>query len=189
MVSAKLYPGGVVNREGGDKHLHETYSKLIITRPDEKVIELYKSNFTTFVNNDSFEFKKQVIESCIRLYGDFYNWLRYQLTVNRFIHGNNQEFLIDTLWYIKTGERKVMLPVWDSILNQYPDMKAIKPTRLEDTTVSSFLMSPSNHVNPFSQYISEWLSHPDGIYDMLYTTYLLFGRADSGVLNNLNFTN
>lgn len=188
MVSAKLYPGGVVNREGGDKHMHETYSKLIITRPDPKVEELHKSNFTAFVNNDSFEFKKEVIETCIRLYGDFYRWLQYQLIMNRFVYGVNQEFLIDTLWYIKTGERKVMLPVWESIITQYPDLGDVKPKRLEDTMVESFLKSGSNYDNPYSGYITEWTSHPDGIYDMLYTTYLLFGRADLGVLNKLNFT-
>lgn len=188
MESAKLYPGGVVNRLGGDKHLHETYGKLIITRPDTKIAELYRSNFTSFVNNDSFEFKKEVIETCIRLYGEFYKWLNYQLIMNRFIYGVNQEFLIDTLWYIKTGERKMMLPVWESIITQYPDMDAVKPSRFEDTMVQSFLSSPSNYTNPYSEYIAEWTSHPDGFYDMLYTTYLLFGRADTGVLNKLNFT-
>lgn len=189
MISAKLYPGGVVNRDGGDKHLHESYSKLIITQPDVKVSELYKSNFTTFVNNESFEYKKEVIESCIRLYGDFYNWLRYQLFHNRFIHGTNQEFLIDTLWYIKTGERKIMLPVWESIITQYPDMESDISKSIDDKTVYAFLKSPSNKTNPYSGYLSEWISHADGIYDMLYTTYLLFGRADVGVLNKLNFTN
>ena len=188
MESAKLYPGGVVNRLGGDKHLHETYGRLIITKPDEKVAELYRSNFTAFVNNDTFEFKKEVIETCIRLYGDFYNWLQYQLKMNRFVYGVNQEFLIDTLWYIKTGERKVMLPVWESIITQYPDMGDVKSKLLDDTMVLSFLSNPSNYTNPSSGYIAEWTSHPDGFYDMLYTTYLLFGRADVGVLNKTNFT-
>lgn len=188
MESAKLYPGGVVNRLGGDKHLHEAYGRLIITKPDEKVAELYRSNFTAFVNNDTFEFKKEVIETCIRLYGDFYNWLQYQLKMNRFVYGVNQEFLIDTLWYIKTGERKVMLPVWESIITQYPDMGDVKSKLLDDTMVLSFLSNSSNYTNPSSGYIAEWTSHPDGFYDMLYTTYLLFGRADVGVLNKTNFT-
>ena len=190
MRSAKLYPGGVVNREGGNKHFHEDYSKLIVTKPDEQVIALHKSNYTTFINNDSFEYKREVIETCIRLYGDFYRWLHYQLIKNRFMHGINQEFLIDTLWFIKTGHRQMMLPTWESLITQYPDMEAEKrQQRLDDITLDGFMTSPGNWVNPYSNYIEEWTSHPDGFNDMLYTTYLLFGKADISTLNKFNITN
>lgn len=188
MISAKLYPGGVVNRAGGDKHLHETFNKLIISKPDTKVVELHRSNYTSLINNESFEFKREVIQTCIRLYGNFYAWLRYQLLMNRFLYDVNQEFLIDTLWYIKTGERKMMLPVWESILTQYPDIGEVKPVRLDNTMLESFLRASGNSVNPYSNYISEWISHPGGIYDMLYTTYLLFGKADDKLLNSLNIS-
>lgn len=186
MISAKLYPGGVVNLD--DDHSKGSGSKLIVTKPDQKVIELHRSNYTTFINNESFQYRKEVIEACIRLYGNFYQWLNYQLTENRFIHGTNQDFLIDTLWYIKTGERRMMLPVWESIITQYPDMEGVKPARLDDTMVENFLNNGSRSY-PYSNYITEWTSHPDGIYDMIYTTYLLFGKADIGTLNKLNLAN
>lgn len=189
MKFAKLYPGGVVNRDGDNTHMHETYGRLIISKPDVKIIELHMSNYTSFVNNESFAFKRELIECCIRLYGNFYNWLKYQLLYNRFLYGINQEFLLDTLWYIKTGERKMMLPVWESIITQYPDIGPVKSVIPTDTTIADFLSSESNRVNIHSNYIAEWTSHPDGIYDMLYTTYLLFGKADIGVLNKLNINN
>lgn len=188
MTSAKLYPGGVVVNSEGLYGEYPSTGKLIVTKPDKKIIELHRSNYTTFVNNESFAFKRDVIHACIRLYGNFYQWLEYQLIRNRFLHGVNQEFLIDTLWYIKTGERKMMLPVWESIITQYPDMEGVKPSRIDDSMIESFLKN-SNRANPYSNYISEWTSHPDGIYDMLYTTYLLFGKADIGTLNKLNLTN
>lgn len=189
MTSAKLYPGGVVNRDFGDRHLDQSYSKLIVAKPDKLIIDLHKSNYTSLINNESFEFKKEVIKSCIRLYGNFYSWLKYQLLANRFLYGVNQNFLIDTLLYIKTGEREMMLPVWESIITQYPDMEGVKPPRLDDSMLEGFLSSSANSDNPYSNYISEWTSHPDGIYDMLYTTYLLFGKADVGVLTKMNLTN
>lgn len=186
MISAKLYPGGVVNMVQGHDGGHTSYDKLIISKPDAKVAELHRSNYTAFVNNDSFDFKKEAIESCIRLYGNFYKWLTYQLLHNRFVYGVNQEFLIDTLWYIKTGNRRMMLPVWESIITQYPDVGPNKPTRLNDLVITDFLENDANRVNIYSNYISEWTSHSDGLYDMLYTTYLLFGKADVGVLNKMN---
>ena len=185
MTSVKLYPGGVVVKSDGEYNRNDTYSKLIVTKPDAKIAELHFSNYTTFVNNESFAFKRDVIHTCIRLYGNFYRWLEYQLIHNRFLHGVNQDFLIDTLWYIKTGERKMMLPVWESIITQYPDMEGIKPSRVSDSMIESFLQNTSRD-NVYSNYLSEWTSHPDGIYDMLYTTYLLFGKADIGTLNKLN---
>lgn len=186
MTSAKLYPGGVVIKSDLQYDNNESFGKLIVTKPDVKIAELHRSNFTTFVNNESFAFKRDLIHTAIRLYGNFYKWLRYQLIQNRFIHGVNQEFLIDTLWYIKTGERKMMLPIWESIITQYPDMENVKPSRINDSMIESFL--DSSKTNPYSNYIAEWTSHPDGIYDMLYTTYLLFGKADIGTLNKLNLT-
>ena len=188
MTSAKLYPGGVVVNSEGLYGEYPSTGKLIVTKPDTKIIELHRSNYTTFVNNESFAFKRDVIHACIRLYGNFYQWLENQQIRNRLLHADNQEFLIDTLWYIKTGERKMMLPVWESIITQYPDMEGVKPSRIDDSMIESFLKN-SNRANPYSNYISEWTSHPDGIYDMLYTTYLLFGKADIGTLNKLNLTN
>lgn len=188
MISAKLYPGGVVNIDGDSQLIHHPYNKLIVSKPDLKVIELHRSNYTTFTNNESFAYKREVIKTCIRLYGNFYNWLTYQLTQNRFIYGVNQEFLIDTLWYIKTGERKMMLPVWESIIAQYPDMEGVKSVRLDDTMVENFLNNKTS-ANPYSDYIAEWTSHVDGLSDMIYTTYLLFGKADIGTLNKLNLAN
>lgn len=189
MKSAKLFPGGVVNLDHSVMTIHERYDKLIVSKPDTKIIELHRSNYTAFINNDSFEFKREAIANCIRLYGNFYVWLKYQLFYNRFLHGTNQDFLLDTLWYIKTGERKMMLPVWESIITQYPDIGPVKPVRHSDITIANFIDSDSNLVNPYSNYITEWTSHPDGLNDMLYTTYLLFGSADVGTLNKMNINN
>lgn len=189
MISAKLYPGGVVNVSGVTYIKHDAYHKLIISKPDKKIADLHKSGYTNSVNCDSFEFKRETISNCIRLYGNFYRWLEFQLLHNRFVYDINQEFLLDTLWYIKTGERKMMLPVWESILNQYPDIGEPKPIRYNDSTIESFMNSPDNRINTFSNYIAEWTSHSDGIYDMLYTTYLLFGNADVSTLNKLKFNN
>lgn len=186
MTSAKVYPGGVVNRGSDSNYTNEYIGKLVITKPDEVIAGLHHSNYGTIVNNESFDYKKAVIEACIRLYGNFYNWVLYQLLYNRFLHGTNQDFLIDTIWYIKTGERKMMLPVWQSVLTQYPDIGPVKSTRLQDTTLESFLTNPSNKKNPFSNYITEWTSHPDGLYDMIYTTYLLFGNVDTTTLSKHN---
>lgn len=185
MSYVRLYPGGVINTD--IKRIEDNVSdkKLIIQRPDEEIIALYKERNASYIRNESFEFKKKVITCAIRLYGNFYPWLDFQLKRNRFIHDLNQEFLIDTLKFIKTGERSMMLHMWENLLEQYPDTLQRKQP-ITDLMTLEYLENIDYVENPFSDYIVEWTTQKDGFYDMLYTTYLLFGKADNVTLNKFN---
>ena len=184
MALIRVYPAGVVLMERYTREM-KSDDTLVITRPDAEIIELYKKRLGTHLRIESFEFKKQLISIALRLYGSFYPWIAYQLRQNKFVHDNNQDFLIDTLRFIKTGERQAHLAVWEGILDSYPDT-VNKKDPINDMVINQFIDSPYEEASSF---ISEWTSQKGGWYDLLYTTYLLFGKADDISLKKVNLLN
>lgn len=138
--------------------------------PDAELVELWGLIRRDPGLYDSFEYKDRVIQCVKRLFGDFGEWLDAQ-DANAKITNHGYELLKDTVGYINSGHRDVMIISRSAIIAQqyeggiYEDQAvASRKTRLRDLL----------RVKP-SEFIFQWLQHRDGFEDMLCTSVFLFG--------------
>lgn len=138
--------------------------------PDSEIVALYRALCTDRSLYDSFEYKDRVISCVKRLFGNFGEWLDAQDT-NARISDQGYQLIKDTLEYINTGNRSVMIISRAAIIEQqyrdgvYEDNNvAGRKTRLRD----SLRGLPS-------EVFFDWLQHRDGFEDMLCTCHFMFG--------------
>lgn len=182
LTTTRVHPSGVVTVDGARLENKEHLYKLVYVKPELAIKELYKECRSNPTAIDTFDFKQKVVKQCLYLYGDMARFFKYQLTVNRFIHGRNQEFLIDTLNFIKNGKRNVMFPIWEALMDDYPDMTHTKE-RITDS-LDADLVEQLNVYENSHTLLAEWLRNERGLEDLLYTTYFLFSRTEKVVTGN-----
>lgn len=136
---------------------------------------LYTLYMSRSVNPDSWEYQARVIQRCSQLYGRFYNWLVLQVTANDCIYDLNFEFLKDTLRFIRTGQRHMSIQTWLELLLEYPEEQhgVASNMRLEDLSLGDS--------REFDNFIGQWCCKKDGFFDMLCTTYVLFGVSKNPI--------
>lgn len=154
---------------GYRRPLDESQSKGDIL-PDAELVSLWQALCKDRSLFDSFEYKDRVIQCVKRLFGDFAEWLDAQ-DKNVKITDHGYQFIIDTIGYIDTGHRDVMIITRSNIIAQqyyagvYEDKAvAARKTRLRDLL----------RTRP-SEFVYQWLQHRDGFEDMLCTSVFLFG--------------
>lgn len=138
--------------------------------PDATLSALWRSLSNDRSLADTFEFKDQVIVQVKNLFGDFGVWLDEQDN-NAKLTNHTYELLKDTIEYINTGRRSIMIISRVAIVKQqyldgiYVDENvALRKTRLREL----LLVKPS-------EFVQHWLKHRDGFDDMLCTSNFLFG--------------
>lgn len=138
--------------------------------PDAELAELWQALCIDRGLFHSFDFKDRVITCVKRLFGDFGEWLDAQ-DANTKITDQGYQLIKDTLGYIATGHRDVMIISRSAIIAQqyaeghYEDKNvANRKTRLRELLRGL----PS-------EYLYDWLQHRDGFEDMLCTCIFMFG--------------
>lgn len=142
---------------------------------------LYDRYIKTGGNMVNFDFKKNILAVAISAFGTqgFYYWFRQQYA-NPLVGDLHRRFLDDTLRFITTGKRNMMLQTWSSILN-------IGDSGEFDTNLSQDAVAFFNTDGRASydrgianvdlrDVIQKWCSQPNGITDLLGTLHLLFGE-------------
>jgi len=141
----------------------------IMSRGDQTVSELFRIYAAGAVDTRTMEFKLRVLDSAIRLFGDFHEWTKLQRN-NPNLLGYNLEFLRDTLKYLATGERELPPLVWLDLVSE----RSIHTTQAHHLTLSE-LYTPKELETP--QVIQIWCSRKGGFDDLVQSLYLLFGCA------------
>jgi hypothetical protein len=144
-------------------------SGVVSSTGDVTVDTLHGFLTSRSVNTSAWDFKKRVLLSAVRLFGDFNQWIKDQRN-NPQITGWNLGFLADTLQYIRTGVRDVSVQNWVDLLaesNQH------SPQANHLTTPTLALAASETTI----MLIQQWCSHPGGLEDMLATLHVLFGSA------------
>jgi hypothetical protein len=78
---------------------------------DGDVMMLYEDITNHRVNSNTWGYRKRVIDTALRLFGNFNRWVQDQQD-NPDVSGYNVLFLDDTLTYIKTGQRQMSPMTW-----------------------------------------------------------------------------
>ena len=172
MERLNLYPRGYMTRiENVLSPLSMTQVQVNNVESDPAVENFYKIYTGGLVNVDSWAFKRQVCMRCAQLFGNFYHWLKLQIANNDNIYGLNLDFLLDTVTFIRTGNRDMSISTWLELLAEYPDQH---PGAANNRRLDVFRLKD---VKEFENFIGLWCSKPGGFEDMLCTAHVLFGVA------------
>lgn len=175
MSSIKLFSSGVIDRKSfGNMKLLKGNQKLILTKPDKEVNQLYNEFITLHSSTESFDFKTRIIKCTLRLMGDPVHWFNTQMLDNDHLHGSNLDLIEDTLRFILTGKRKAHISVWENIIRSYPEI-----VDSSERTFDKYLLETVNQ-NGYdnNELYIKWILQKNGINDMLRTIYILFGGSD-----------
>lgn len=162
---------------------------ITLVQTDLRVTTLFNRLTQTQRGRINIDDKLEVVEQAIRLFGDFGHFMELQYIANNFMNGTNLDFLEDTTNYILTGNRRFPIHTWLSLVTEYPPFIMGSASRQRFWTMHDKLpvlnkvklISPQRRPSLPSRndYISMWCGHENGVIDMLYTMWILFGKSFS----------
>lgn len=164
MSTITLYPRFyTTRREGG--------VGVVVSKGDMAVVALNEFLVDYSINTTGWQYRKQILDNAIRLFGDFQGWLQDQLHNPRIV-GYNLEFLKDTLQFIRTGQRDMCLANWIELVAEGNDLA--KSPEIVKTKANHFSLEKGEDL---ISVIQRWCSHKDGIEDLAGTLNILFGQS------------
>lgn len=138
---------------------------------DQELETLYRLCVNRQANPDGWTYRSRVLQSAIRLFGDFAQWMQLQER-NPYLYGMNYDFLQDTYAYIRGQQRMCSPFTWIEIMNEHP-----QPTdgrrNLRNTISPADILPTSRGKTP--EVIAAWCARPDGFEDMLFSMHVMFG--------------
>ena len=112
----------------------------------------------------------EILKTAVRLFGSeaLTPFVMVNMRKQQFASELHFEFLQDTLGYIRTGKRKMNIRMWMQLLS-------VKRGKLSKKYISAnaYTMKPECYRNLG---IREWVSHDDGLVDLVYSLYIIFGK-------------
>lgn len=167
MSEGRVYPLGYYG--GGQTPPQDTHE----TREgDPEVVALWERY--THVGNYSqlWDFRSQVIRVAKRLFTETPNWFTMQ-DRNPWVREYNYLFIVDTLRFIATGQRRIDIYTWPDLITYYPDAQS--PRDIGGRRQIADQIRELNIDTKADRLIQLWLSHRGGFDDMMNTLRILFG--------------
>lgn len=138
---------------------------------DATVAMLYELHVNRTVNTAGWTYRKQVLDTATRLFGDFAAWLSDQVRNPRVV-GYNYQFLEDTLHFIRTGERELSVQNWLELVAEEDDfVKSPVPVKDRPQTIKL------RQGETTATLLQKWCAQPNGFEDLVCSLQLLFGHA------------
>lgn len=146
-------------------------------RQENRIIEsLFFNHLANRIKLESLEFKRALIEHTLEAFGtdNFLEWYYNQYN-SPYLSDVHLDFLRDTIGFIYGKPRKYFVEVWDDLL----DRTDIKHRPIHKELIErEFFGITETHIRPVlvEDVIKEWATKENGLADMLYTLFLLFGK-------------
>lgn len=150
---------------------------------NQEIDTLYKEYITNSIQAHTFQFYERVLIAAFGAFGtqDFHEWLSAQAQANGtdYLHA---KFLKDTVRFISTGRREMLIETWLPMLTTGNDFQnAVSAVSKTDTAFMEMLaeyskLAPCETDRQLKTVIFEWVRQPNGITDLLKTLYILFGE-------------
>lgn len=151
----------------------------------EKLISIYKNSPS---ETKMFEFREQVINVAFKSFATIAisQWVEMQ-SLRPTLGRLHKEFIIDTLLFVYYGKpRSVETFQWARLL--FPESGGnlqIKLTTLFSDKYRKAYPAITGDLTRMEECIQRWIRQPDGIYDLLKTLHVIFGkRAGAGAHQN-----
>ena len=147
------------------------------------IVKMHRAMIHQTLSRDKLVFLRGMIIEALRVFGtgDLFTWIDLQKN-SRYFTRNHQNFILDTLHYIETGERKTSINTWEIVLKRrlIDDLDSVVRHPTYEADVQKFFrnMSDDNRVigSNLTKIIPKWLSHRGGAEDMMTTLNLIFGK-------------
>lgn len=170
-----------------DKVIDLRYNKTEQTDVTEvynlNIVKIYRTLIEGILTKDKLTIVKAILVEAIRGFGsnDFAEWLELQKK-SRYFSKHQQNFILDTLRFIKTGRRETSFRTWEFILKkeQTNDTTHVSQNKNFDKEVEDFFSSISSDGKPINidlnRILAQWLTHRNGYEDLILTLNILFGK-------------
>jgi hypothetical protein len=196
VMGFKLYPRGFV---GGDLPIRlavqpKPYEIRIrapirvgVIEPQRTTVDanlvietLYSQYIKRSADTQSFEFRESVLIAALAAFGsrNFFTWYQAQL-LSPACGEYHLRFLGDTCRFLMTGQREMRLETWSHLLK--PTEEVATPAKPCESAAGYFCLGGRAMPTDPQQFnlvetIQRWVSHPQGLEDLLGTLHLLFGN-------------
>ena len=150
--------------------LHSGPTGVIQSKGDVAVGLLYEMMVDRRYTHDRWAFQAHVLDTAVRLFGDFSIWVAAQ-RANPAMIGHNKAFIEDTLKFIEGEPRELCIENWIELVSQGQGDIHLADLRIP-LVQSRLRQSPST-----VKALQKWCSRPKGLEDLLSTLHLLFGQA------------
>ncbi len=139
---------------------------------NEDVEVLYSQFNKGGYKTGTFDFHELILEAAIDAFGTdkFIEWISMQ-SKSPIATYTHSKFLLDTLRFIETGKREMVLENWEPLLNSH----AISGEWEEINDDALRLNSRMKIVN-LRDVVRYWCQQPNGISDLIVTLHILFGK-------------
>lgn len=168
-------PNLVVWASGGyttfDSHSRPGYTDYHDWRSgDEQVNDFSATPSLQLIDKTNPKLIIEIAKKAVELFGNnnLYSFVQANLLHNRFKSDLHWEFLKDTLEFIKTGKRSMSIGTWKSLL--VLENNKLSRTHAPKTTYSM------NSAEYSGATIQKWLTQDNGLADLTYSMYIIFGR-------------
>lgn len=161
-----LYPSRFTSRGDGEG--------VTVSQGDVTVRSLYDIYHARTAVSRSWNYRRSVIESAIRLFGNFDVWLRDQRN-NPWIVGHNRKFIEETVDFIHGKPRLLSVHVWQDLIEDTSDIG-----RSLSINALGIDLSSKGRGESTTQMLQQWMSRPNGIDDLILTLNVLFGARVTG---------
>lgn len=139
---------------------------------NEDVEILYSQYTKRSARTGTFDFHELILQAAINAFGTskFVEWLEMQSKSPNATHIHSK-FLLDTLRFIETGKREMVLENWEPLLNSHA-----LAGEWEDVLDEALALNKRMKIVEVKDVIRYWCSQPNGLSDMLVTLHILFGK-------------
>lgn len=141
-----------------------------VSTGDLVVDSLYEYLMSSKGRTKNWKFHAMVLDAALIHFGDFHAWFDTQLG-NPLIVGPYREFLIQTAQFIDGRPRPVHHASWIFMLGSQEPVNIQTPVRRYYES-SQYLPNLTT-----IRILQKWCEKKDGVYDLLQTMYVLFGRV------------
>lgn len=171
------------------------HRERVVFPHNRKVAEVYDQFQFDHLTRNAFQFYEQVLSVALTSFGteDFVEWCsaQAQATSTDYLHAR---FIKDTVRFIFTGKREMMLEQWLQLLSNNREISgtrddlpksedAFRQTlvyldeRLKESSGYSFSENKSlSKEKSLINILFNWVKQPGGITDLLKTIHILFGK-------------
>lgn len=168
MANRYIYPRGFEDIDPSTTDTTITYGS-----GDIEVDQLFRKLTEDSSSVETWEYRVAVMRCAKRLFGiNLASWIGNQAE-SEFITVQAREFIIDTLCFIRTGNRSIHPRNWIDILPVGPIPLTHIPKRPLIPAYS--LLKSEYHADV--NYIESWLKQPSGLSDLVYSLYIAFGSS------------
>lgn len=161
----KQYSSGFRSIQGNLDRSNLAGIKVDLVRGgDPELVEILKRAQINRSANLSSDDKLKIIDIAKRLFGNFDQFIQYNIVDNNLVHGKSLDFIVDTVEFINGSLRSLDINIWTN----YLDFTTKKPSSKIDRRLVELNSTGTN-------YIGKWLRQPNGFEDLLATLTILFG--------------